>query len=60
MSDFQDKVLIVDDFLDNALFLQIKDEVVNAESWTFNPGISVENEGDPRTFYGFASGVVDD
>ena len=60
MSDFQDKVLIVDDFLDKDLFFQIKEEVIESESWTFNPGISVENEGDPKIFYGFAAGVVDE
>jgi len=60
MPEIQDDVLIVDDFLDNALFLQIQEEVINSEAWTFNPGISVEDEGDPRTFYGFASGVVDE
>lgn len=56
----KDEIIVIDNFLDAHDFDVLKKEIVNINSWGFTKGISVESEGDPRIYYGFSSGVVDE
>ena len=55
-----EEITVVDNFLEESEFKVLQKEVINSNSWGFTKGISVESEGDPRIYYGFSSGVVDE
>ena len=56
----KDEITILDNFLDESEFQTLKEHIMDCNSWGFTKGISVESEGDPRIYYGFSSGVVDE
>ena len=56
----KDKIIIVDDFIDKTLFKHLQQYIEDVPAWAFTGGISVESEGDPRLYYGFSAGVVDE
>ncbi|QJT70141.1 DenV [Synechococcus phage SynMITS9220M01] len=56
----RDEVIVVDDFLDKYEFKVLRDHIEDCNSWGFTKGISVASEGDPRIYYGFSAGVVDE
>lgn len=59
-SKSKEEIVIIDDFLYSHQFDLIKNYVTDSNAWEFNEGISVAREGDPRIYYGFSSGVVDE
>ena len=54
------EIKVFDDFLDEHEFNVLKEQITASDSWEFTEGISVAREGDPRIYYGFSSGVVDE
>ena len=56
----KEEIIIIDGFLDVRDFNVLKDYVEGCDAWEFTEGISVAREGDPKIYYGFSSGVVDE
>lgn len=51
-------LLICDNFLEHYHFLMLQKSMLDVD-WEFRPGISVDDEGDPRLYYGFSCGILD-
>ena len=56
----KDDIVVIDDFLNLHEYNLLRDYIEGCDSWEFTEGISVAREGDPRIYYGFSSGVVDE
>ena len=56
----KDDIVVIDDFLNLHEYNLLRDHIEGCDSWEFTEGISVAREGDPRIYYGFSSGVVDE
>lgn len=49
---------VCDNFLEGDQFLRLQKSMSDAD-WEYRPGISVNDEGDPRMYYGFSCLIVD-
>jgi len=56
----KEEILVIDNFLNESEYKVLRESIMNCNSWGFTKGISIESEGDPRIYYGFSSGVVDE
>lgn len=50
-----DKIVIIDDFLNPYIFEEFKYSIVEETAWYFSPNISSPSQQDPRKYYGFGS-----
>jgi|TARA_B100000085_G_C18491447_1_gene491468 hypothetical protein len=55
-----EEITVLDNFLEESDFKDLHTEVINCNAWGYTGGISVDDEGDPKVYYGFSSGVIDD
>ena len=51
-------LIVCDDFLEHYHFTMLKKSMADVD-WEYRPGISIEDEGDPRLYYGFSCGILD-
>lgn len=53
------QIIIIDNFLTKSEFEELKGKITSDDQpWYFNENISIENEGDPKKFYGFFCDIV--